>query len=168
MTQPAGVEVTGPRHDRYDEVLTPEALGFLAQLHRAFEGRRRELLARRTERDAELAAGGTLDFLDATKDVREGDWRVAGPAPGLVDRRVEITGPTDAKMTVNALNSGAKVWLADFEDANTPLWDNMVTGQLNLRDAIARRIDFTSADGKRYALSDEIATIVVRPRGWHL
>ena len=169
MTQPAGVEVTGPRHDRYDEVLTPPALGFLAQLHRAFEGRRRELLARRTERDADLAAGGTLDFLDATKDVREGDWRVAEPAPGLVDRRVEITGPTDAKMTINALNSGAKVWLADHEDANTPLWENVIGGQLNLRDAIGRRLAYTSPEGRRYALDEGgLATIVVRPRGWHL
>src|SRR2546430_9244043 len=169
MTQPAGVEVTGPRHDRYDEVLTPEALGFLAQLHRAFEGRRRELLARRTERDAELAAGGTLDFLDATKDVREGDWRVAGPAPGLVDRRVEITGPTDATMTITALHSGAKVWLADHEDATTPLWENVVGGQLNLRDAIGRRLEYASPEGRRYALTDgDLPTIVFRPRGWHL
>src|SRR5947199_2882078 len=160
------VDVTGPRHDRYDEVLTPGALEFLGALHREFEGRRRELLARRSERDAELAAGGTLDFLDATKDVREGDWRVADPAPGLVDRRVEITGPTDAKMTINALNSGAKVWLADHEDANTPLWENVIGGQLNLRDAIERRLAYTSPEGRRYALDEGgLATIVVRPRG---
>jgi malate synthase len=163
------VDVTGARSDRYDEVLTPEALGFLAQLHGAFEERRRELLARRAERDAELAAGGTLDFLDATKDVREGRWRVAEPAPGLVDRRVEITGPTDAKMTINALNSGAKVWLADHEDANTPLWENVIGGQLNLRDAIARRLSYQAPDGRRYTLDDgDLATIVFRPRGWHL
>src|SRR5947208_9210092 len=155
------VDVTGPRHDRYDEVLTPGALEFLGALHREFEGRRRELLARRTERDAHLAAGGTLDFLDATKDVREGDWRVADPAPGLVDRRVEITGPTDAKMTINALNSGAKVWLADHEDANTPLWDNVIQGQLNLHDAIRGRLTYTSPDGKRYAVeAGETPTIV--------
>ncbi len=163
------VDVTGPLHDRYDEVLTSDALAFLARLHEAFEGTRRELLARRAERDAELAAGATLDFLDATKDVREGDWRVADPAPGLVDRRVEITGPTDAKMTINALNSGAKVWLADHEDANTPLWDNVIGGQLNLRDAIARRLSYTAPDGRQYRLDDgELATIVFRPRGWHL
>ncbi|MGC9667813.1 malate synthase A [Planosporangium sp. 12N6] len=169
MTTPAGVEVTGPIRERFDEVLTPEALAFLAELHRTFDARRRDLLARRADRAAELAAGGTLDFLAETKDVREGDWRVADPAPGLVDRRVEITGPTDAKMTINALNSGAKVWLADFEDANTPLWENVVSGQLNLRDAIERTLEFTSPEGKRYALSDgELATIVVRPRGWHL
>jgi malate synthase len=155
--------------ERFDEVLTPEALSFLAELHRTFDARRRELLARRKEREAELAAGGTLDFLEETKDIREGDWRVADPAPGLEDRRVEITGPTDAKMTINALNSGAKVWLADHEDANTPLWENVISGQLNLRDAIDRTLSFTSPEGKSYALKDgELATIVVRPRGWHL
>jgi malate synthase len=169
MTTPAGVEVTGPMSERFDEVLTPEALSFLAELHRTFDARRRELLAKRKEREAELAAGGTLDFLEETKDIREGDWRVADPAPGLADRRVEITGPTDAKMTINALNSGAKVWLADHEDANTPLWENVIQGQLNLRDAIERKLTFTSPEGKSYALKDgELATIVVRPRGWHL
>jgi len=165
----SGVQITGPMGDRYEEVLTPEAVQLLASLHRTFDGRRRALLEARDKRYAELAAGGTLDFLDESRDIRDDPgWRVAEPAPGLADRRVEITGPTDQKMTVNALNSGAKVWLADFEDANTPLWENMVTGQLNLADAIGRRIDFTSADGKRYALADEVATIVVRPRGWHL
>jgi malate synthase len=169
MTGPPDVEVTGPMGSRYEEVLTPGALELLAALHRAFDGQRQALLEARTKRYAELAAGGTLDFLDETRHVRDDpDWRVAAPAAGLVDRRVEITGPTDAKMTINALNSGAKVWLADFEDANTPLWDNLVTGQLNLRDAIGRRIDFTSPDGKRYALAGDTATIVVRPRGWHL
>ena len=164
-----GVRIDAPMKDRYDEVLTDEALEFLADLHRTFDGRRRELLALRGQRYAELAAGGTLDFLAETKDVREDDtWRVAPHSPGLVDRRAEITGPTDRKMTINALNSGAKVWLADLEDANTPLWENMVEGQLNLRDAIDRRIDFTSPEGKSYALADDVATIVVRPRGWHL
>ena len=166
---PEGVEVTGPLHDRYDEVLTPRALELLALLHRNLDARRLELLEARKARYAELAAGGSLDFLAETKNVREDDtWRVADPAPGLEDRRVEITGPTDAKMTINALNSGAKVWLADHEDANTPLWENMVQGQLNLRDAIERRIDFTSKEGKAYKLKEETATIVVRPRGWHL
>jgi malate synthase len=163
------VRIDAPMKDRYDEVLTPEALEFLAGLHRAFDARRRELLELRDQRYAELAAGGTLDFLAETKDVREDDtWRVAPHAPGLVDRRAEITGPTDRKMTINALNSGAKVWLADLEDANTPLWENLVEGQLNLRDAIDRAIDFTSPEGKSYALADDVATIVVRPRGWHL
>jgi len=169
MSIATGVDVTGPVHDRYHEMLTPEALAFLAELHRSFDARRRELLARRDERDAQLQAGAMLDFLDETKDIREGDWRVADPAPGLVDRRVEITGPTDAKMTINALSSGAKVWLADHEDANTPLWENVIEGQLNLRDAIERKLEHTSPEGKRYALNEgELATIVMRPRGWHL
>jgi malate synthase len=166
---PEGVEIHGPMHERYDEVLTPEALTLLAELHRSFNGRRQELLEARQARAADLAAGGTLDFLPETKDIREDEsWRVAEPAPGLEDRRVEITGPTDRKMTINALNSGARVWLADHEDANTPLWENMVGGQLNLRDAIEGKIDFTAPEGKTYALKDEVATIVVRPRGWHL
>ncbi len=169
MSIPAGVEVTGPLGDRYDEILTTEALELVAELHRTFDARRRELLARRKEREADLANGGTLDFLGATLDVREAEWRVADPAPGLVDRRVEITGPTDAKMTINALNSGAKVWLADHEDANTPLWENVIEGQLNLRDAIVGTLAFTSPEGKSYAITaDETPTIVVRPRGWHL
>ena len=162
-------DVTGPIRERFGEVLTDDALRFLAALHRSFDGRRRELLALRRQRYQDLADGGTLDFLPDTSHVREDDsWRVADPAPGLIDRRAEITGPTDAKMTINALNSGAKVWLADHEDANTPLWENMVQGQLNLRDAIERKLDFTSPEGKRYALGDDLATIVVRPRGWHL
>jgi malate synthase len=158
-------------HERYDEVLTPRALELIGLLHREFDGRRRELLDRRRARVEEIAAGGSLGFLPGTKAVREDpDWRVAEPAPGLVDRRVEITGPTDRKMTINALNSGAKVWLADHEDANTPLWENVIGGQLNLLDAITRKIDFSSEAGKRYELKpdDELATIVVRPRGWHL
>jgi malate synthase len=166
-----GVEVTGQPGDRYDEVLTPAALGLVAALQRELGPRRAELLAARARRQEELSAGAMLDFRADTRAVREDpSWRVTTPAPGLVDRRVEITGPTDKKMTINALNSGAKVWLADFEDANTPLWDNMVTGQLNLADALDSKIDFTSEDGKAYQLgpADELATIVVRPRGWHL
>ncbi|MDQ6875336.1 MAG: malate synthase A [Actinomycetota bacterium] len=164
------LEVTGPPGDGYDEILSADALGFLEALQRRHGQRRLELLAARAARQQEISAGAALDFLPETKGVREGDWRVADPAPGLVDRRVEITGPTDPKMTINALNSGAKVWLADFEDANTPLWQNMVGGQLNLRNALDRKIDFTSSEGKSYALKDpaELATIVVRPRGWHL
>jgi malate synthase len=170
MDVPTGIEVTGPMHERYDEILTPRALELIGRLHRELDGRRRELLQRRAQRVADLANGGTLGFLEETKDVREDDsWRVADPAPGLVDRRVEITGPTDRKMTINALNSGAKVWLADHEDANTPLWENVIGGQLNLLDAIEGTIDFTSPEGKTYALNDgDLATIVVRPRGWHL
>jgi malate synthase len=165
------VEVTGPSGDRYAEILTPKALDLLADLHAALAERRHELLAARRSRQALLSGGGSLDFLPETAAVRaDTTWRVAPPAPGLADRRVEITGPTDRKMTINALNSGAKVWLADFEDANTPLWDNMVGGQINLKDALDRMIDFTSEEGKHYALKPdgELATIVVRPRGWHL
>jgi malate synthase len=169
MGNATGVEITGPLGDRFAEILTEEAQSFLADLHRAFDARRLELLGLRTQREAALAAGGTLGFLPETLAVREGDWRVAEPAPGLVDRRVEITGPTDAKMTINALKSGAKVWLADHEDANTPLWDNVVQGQLNLRDAIAGALSYTSPEGKQYRLGDgPRPTIVVRPRGWHL
>jgi malate synthase len=166
-----GIEVTGPAGDRYDEILTPGALALIARLQRELGQRRAGLLADRKARQHELSAGAMLDFLDGTRAIREdASWRVAPPAPGLVDRRVEITGPTDKKMTINALNSGAKVWLADFEDANTPLWDNMVTGQLNLKDALDRAIDYTSEEGKAYRLKPdaELATIVVRPRGWHL
>jgi malate synthase len=167
----SGVEIAGPSGSRYDEILTPEALSLVATLHRELGARRRELLAARAARQDELSAGAMLDFRPETEAIRaDAGWRVAPPAPGLVDRRVEITGPTDRKMTINALNSGAKVWLADFEDANTPLWDNMVTGQLNLKDALDEAIDFTSDEGKSYQLRPdaELATIVVRPRGWHL
>lgn len=168
---PEGVVVSGELAERFDEVLTPEALDLVARLHREFDARRRELLARRRERVAALADGAMLGFLPETEHIRADDsWRVAEPAPGLLDRRVEITGPTDRKMTINALNSGAKVWLADHEDANTPLWQNVVGGQLNLRDAISGTIEYTSPEGKHYALRDdgELATIVFRPRGWHL
>src|SRR6516165_12402159 len=166
-----GIEIIGPPGDRFEEILTPGALNLVAMLQRDFGARRAELLAARAARQQELLAGGTLDFLPETRHIREDPlWRVAKPAPGLVDRRVEITGPTDRKMTINALNSGANVWLADFEDANTPLWGNMIGGQLNLKDALDRTIDFRSDEGKDYRLGPEetLATIVVRPRGWHL
>ncbi|MEV6547076.1 malate synthase A [Streptomyces sp. NPDC051597] len=156
---------------RQDEVLTDAALAFVAELHRLFTPRRDELLTRRKERRAEIARTSTLDFRPETAAVREGDWKVAPAPAALDDRRVEITGPTDRKMTINALNSGAKVWLADFEDASAPTWENVVLGQLNLIDAYERRIDFTDPkSGKSYALKDagELATVVMRPRGWHL
>lgn len=157
---------------RQEEVLTDAALAFVAELHRQFTPRRNELLARRGERRAEIARTSTLDFLPETAAVRADDsWKVAPAPAALNDRRVEITGPTDRKMTINALNSGAKVWLADFEDASAPTWENVVLGQLNLTDAYARRIDFTDPrSGKSYALksADELATVVMRPRGWHL
>ncbi|MFD9067489.1 malate synthase A [Kitasatospora purpeofusca] len=164
------VTVAGPRVHRAEEVLTPEAVAFVVGLHRSFEGRRRELLARRRERRAEIARTGTLDFLPDTAAVRAADWQVAEAPRALQDRRVEITGPTDRKMVINALNSGAKVWLADFEDATSPTWENVVSGQINLIDAFEGRIDFATDAGKAYTLrpAAELATVVVRPRGWHL
>ncbi|WP_331447408.1 malate synthase A [Streptomyces xanthochromogenes] len=156
---------------RQDEVLTDAALAFVAELHRNFTARRDELLTRRRDRRAEIARTSTLDFRPETAEIRAGDWKVAPAPAALNDRRVEITGPTDRKMTINALNSGAKVWLADFEDASAPTWENVVLGQLNLIDAYERRIDFTDPrSGKSYALkdADELATVVMRPRGWHL
>ncbi|MFJ8923967.1 malate synthase A [Streptomyces sp. NPDC102415] len=157
---------------RQDEVLTDAALAFVAELHRRFTPRRDELLARRGERRAEIARTSTLDFLPETEAIRVDDtWKVAPAPAALDDRRVEITGPTDRKMTINALNSGARVWLADFEDASAPTWENVVTGQLNLIDAYTRNIDFTDPrSGKSYALkpAEELATVVTRPRGWHL
>ncbi|XQE83018.1 malate synthase A [Streptomyces microflavus] len=157
---------------RQEEVLTDAALAFVAELHRQFTPRRNELLARRTERRAEIARTSTLDFLPETAAVRADDsWKVAPAPAALNDRRVEITGPTDRKMTINALNSGARIWLADFEDASAPTWENVILGQLNLTDAYERRIDFTDPkSGKSYALkpADELATVVTRPRGWHL
>ncbi|MET7274515.1 MULTISPECIES: malate synthase A [Streptomyces] len=157
---------------RQEEVLTDAALAFVAELHRRFTPRRDELLARRAERRAEIARTSTLDFLPETAAIRADDsWKVAPAPAALNDRRVEITGPTDRKMTINALNSGAKVWLADFEDASAPTWENVVLGQLNLTAAYTRTIDFTDErTGKSYALrpNEELATVVMRPRGWHL
>jgi malate synthase len=171
LAVPERVEITGPATERYVEVLSPRALELLVRLHDTLADRRAEALAARRRRQAELSGGATLDFLHQTRHVRaDPTWQVAPPAPGLVDRRVEISGPTGRKMTINALNSGANVWLADFEDANAPRWPNMIEGQLNLKDALDRTIDFTAPDGKHYALNpdDTLATVVVRPRGWHL
>ncbi|MEU9344087.1 malate synthase A [Streptomyces sp. NPDC048278] len=169
---PSAVVVDAEPLPRQEEVLTDAALAFVAELHRRFSPRRAELLARRAERRAEIARTSTLDFLPETAAVRADDsWRVAPSPAALNDRRVEITGPTDRKMTVNALNSGARIWLADFEDASAPTWENVVLGQLNLIDAYRRNIDFTDpANGKSYALrpDGELATVVMRPRGWHL
>jgi len=164
---PDGVEIRGPLTGRAEEVLTDEALTFVAALQREFRGRRAELLARRAERLAELRAGILPDFLPETREVREGDWHVAPPPADLLDRRVEITGPVDRKMVINALNSGAKVFMADFEDANSPTWENCVDGQANLTDAIERTIELVTPE-KSYRLNDETATLLVRPRGWHL
>jgi malate synthase len=149
-------------------VLTDEALEFVGALHERFEPRRRELLAARARRREEIAAGATLDFLAGTREIREGDWQVAPPPPDLQDRRVEITGPVDRKMIINALNSGAAGFMADFEDSLSPTWTNIVRGQANLTDAIEGTIEFTGEDGREYRLGDEVATLLVRPRGWHL
>jgi len=163
------VRVLGDAVERGDEVLTQEALEFLAGLHENFAATRDQLLEARKAKREEAKRTGRLDFLPETKQVRESDWQVAEAPPALRDRRVEITGPTERKMTINALNSGAKVWLADLEDANTPHWSNVVNGQINLSDAIRGTIELDS-NGKHYALRDDVehATIVVRPRGWHL
>jgi malate synthase len=157
-------QVTG----RASEALTGDALEFVASLQREFGGPRLELLRRRDERQARLDAGESPDFLDQTRFMRESDWKVVPPAKDLQDRRVEITGPTDRKMLINALNSGARVFMADFEDANTPTWANLIEGQVNLTDAIERTLDFRNPEGKEYRLNDKVATLVVRPRGWHL
>ncbi|HEX4360088.1 MAG TPA: malate synthase A [Pseudonocardia sp.] len=168
-SQTPSIEINAYPVDRQDEVLTPEALAFVAALHREFEPTRRELLAARGRRRAEVARTGRLDFLEETAEIRAAEWRVAAAPPALVDRRVEMTGPTERKMTINALNSGAKVWLADFEDASTPTWHNVVAGQINLLDARTGKVEFTSPEGKEYRVTaEERPTVVVRPRGWHL
>ncbi|HXN33517.1 MAG TPA: malate synthase A, partial [Polyangiaceae bacterium] len=166
---PSGVSGHGAMLPGYERVLTADALAFVADLVRTFGARVDELLARRRERQALLDAGEPLDFLEETAGVRAADWTVAPLPPDLLDRRVEITGPTDRKMVINALNSGASVFMADFEDANSPTWGNLVEGQLNLLDAVRGSISMVVPDtGKRYALKERVAVLFVRPRGWHL
>jgi malate synthase len=161
------VNVTGPLLDGFADILTDDAIGFLGELARRFGPRVRALLAARDERQAAIDAGQMPDFLPATREVRESDWRVCEAPADLRDRRVEITGPTDRKMIINALNSGANVFMADCEDSLTPTWANVINGQINLRDAVNRTIELES-NGKRYVLGDDTATLIVRPRGWHL
>ena len=169
LNLPAGVVVKGALAERYDEILSHDALAFVADLQRRFNETRKRLLAVRKERQKRFDAGETPDFLAETRHIREGDWKVAPIPADLLDRRVEITGPVDRKMIVNALNSGAKVFMADFEDASSPVWANMVEGQINLKDRWAGRIDFTDAGtGKAYKLKDKPAVLIIRPRGWHL
>ncbi|MFN7924518.1 MAG: malate synthase A [Bryobacteraceae bacterium] len=151
-----------------NEILTDGARQFLLELHGRFDARRRELLARRVERAKELRAGKLPDFLESTKEIREGNWRVAPIPPALADRRVEITGPVERKMVINALNCGANVFMADFEDANSPTWGNNIQGQVNMRDAVNGAISFASPEGKQYKLNPKTAVLLVRPRGWHL
>jgi malate synthase len=166
-TLPEGVAILGAPDHGFEEILTPDALAFVARLQREFNGRRQALLARRVERQRELDAGAHFDFLEATRAVRDADWKVASLPDDLKDRRVEITGPPERKMVINALNSGARVFMADFEDANSPTWANCVRGQINLRDAVRRTIRHDQA-GKVYRLNDRVAVLMVRPRGWHL
>ncbi|GAC1405109.1 MAG: malate synthase A [Ktedonobacteraceae bacterium] len=172
MTSPMqyaqGIEVQGEITPEFAEIVTPEAMNFVAKLARTFEGRREELLAKREQRQAELDAGKKPDFLAETAHIREGTWTVAPIPADLMDRRVEITGPVERKMVINALNSGAKMFMADFEDSHSPTWDATIQGHINLRDAIDGTITFSSPEGKAYKLNDKVATLLVRPRGWHL
>jgi malate synthase len=164
---PQGIGISGPIGKEFAQILSPEAMGFVAKLHRKFESRRQELLARRAQRQKEFDAGAKPDLLKETQSIRDSEWRVASQPKDMLDRRVEITGPTDRKMVINALNSGASTFMADFEDANCPTWHNMIDGQINLRDAVRRTITFEQ-NGKQYRLNDKTAVIIPRPRGWHL
>ena len=163
-----GLEIRGPVTEAYSEILTGEAMTFVAALARKFEARRQELLARRRVRQIAIDAGQFPDFLPETANIRAGDWKCAPIPPDLQDRRVEITGPVERKMIINALNSGANVFMADLEDSNSPTWRNTIEGQINLRDAIRRTISFQNPDGKQYRLNEKTAVLLVRPRGWHL
>jgi malate synthase len=164
---PQGVAISGAISKEFAQILSPEALDFVAKLHRKFESRRQQLLARRAQRQKEFDAGAKPDFLKETQSIRDSEWVVASQPRDMLDRRVEITGPTDRKMVINALNSGASTFMADFEDANCPTWHNMIDGQINLRDAVRRTITFEQG-GKQYRLNDKTAVLIPRPRGWHL
>lgn len=163
-----GVEILGKHNADFASILTDEALAFVVELHRRFNPKRLELLALRAKRSEDLARGEKLDFLPQTASIRNSDWQVAPIPSDLLDRRIEITGPVDRKMIINALNSGAKVFMADFEDSNTPTFENTIGGQVNLRDAVKKTIRFVQEGGKTYHLNDKVATLFVRPRGWHL
>ncbi|HWD23544.1 MAG TPA: malate synthase A, partial [Burkholderiales bacterium] len=164
---PAGVSISGRDTPEFAPILTPDALAFVAALHRQFNARRLDLLARRAARQKQFDAGALPDFLEKTEKIRQSEWKVAPQPKDLLDRRVEITGPTDRKMVINALNSGASTFMADFEDANCPTWQNMVEGQVNLRDAVRRAISLEQG-GKLYRLNERTAVLIPRPRGWHL
>ncbi len=168
LTLPAGMQINAPIHAGYETILTPAALDLVAKLHRAFEPRRQELLKARIARQARIDAGEMPDFLPETKHVRDGDWKVNPLPKALECRRVEITGPVEAKMIINAFNSGADSYMTDFEDSNSPKWDNQLQGQINLYKAIRRELSFKNEAGKEYKLNDKVATLQVRPRGWHL
>jgi malate synthase len=162
------IQITAPVSEAQKTVLTPDAVTFLKKLSSEFEGRRQELLTKRHERQARIDKGELPDFLPETANIRKADWSVASIPADLMDRRVEITGPVDRKMIINALNCGANVFMADFEDSNSPTWTNNLDGHINIRDAVNRTITFTSPEGKSYKLNDKTATLLVRPRGWHL
>src|SRR6185437_16168193 len=163
-----GIQITGPMAPGYDEILTHEAMAFVGTLNRTFNARRLALLERRAERQEAFDQGEMPDFLSETAEVRASEWTITPIPADLQDRRVEITGPVDRKMVINALNSGAKVFMADFEDANAPTWANLIEGHINLRDAIRRTISFSSPEGKEYRLNEQVAVLFARPRGWHL
>jgi len=165
---PEGIEIKGPITPEFAEILTPEAMSFVATLVRTFSDRREELLRRRVQRQAEIDTGKLPDFFPETEHIRNSTWTIAPIPHDLQDRRVEITGPVERKMIINALNSGAKVFMADFEDSLSPTWDGTIQGQINLRDAVNRTISYTAPEGKQYALQQQTATLLVRPRGWHL
>src|SRR5579872_7120986 len=162
------LNIHAPMTPAWERILTPAALAFVSDLASTFESRRQELLEARNIRQAEIDAGALPDFLPQTKAIRKAEWKVAPIPHDLADRRVEITGPVDRKMIINALNSGAQVFMADFEDSNSPTWDNLLQGQINLRDAIRGTIDFRSPEGKDYKVGPNPAILFVRPRGWHL
>ncbi len=168
MSTQAAPQINAPISEAFGEILSPEALAFISSLAARFEPKRRELLQARVDRWTRLQAGELPDFLESTRGIRESAWTVAPIPPSLQDRRVEITGPVDRKMIINALNSGATMFMADFEDSNSPTWRNAIDGQVNLRDAINRTISFSNPDGKQYKLNEKTATILIRPRGWHL
>jgi len=168
LTLPAHIQITAPIHPGFETILTPEALALVVKLHRAFEPRRQELLAARVARQARIDAGEMPDFLPETKSIRAGDWRIAPLPKALERRRTEITGPVERKMIINAFNSGADSYMTDFEDSNSPNWFNQVQGQINLFEAIRRTISYTNEAGKEYRLNEQVATLQVRPRGWHL
>src|SRR6266700_1486950 len=163
-----GIQLPAEQPNLFDRILTPPAIGFVAHLHRKYEQRRRDLMKARAERQARLDAGEASAFRPETRSIREADWTIAPVPADLQDRRVEITGPVERKMVINALNSGAKVFMADFEDSFAPTWEGAIQGQINVRDAVNRTITFSNPDGKQYALNEKTATLLVRPRGWHL
>ena len=168
LNLPSGMQINAPILPGYESILTADALALVAKLHRAFDGRRQALLQARAARQERIDAGELPDFLPETAAIRNADWKIAPLPKALERRRTEITGPVEAKMIINAFNSGADSYMSDFEDSNSPQWDNQIQGQINIYQAIRRQLSFESEAGKKYALNDQIATLQIRPRGWHL